>query len=100
MLIALIFFIVLSLVLGYIIWNLLTKVEKYEGDIVLKDEFIEKFKKTVEDAHKRIETLDIRGAFESDDEVGFFFKDLKNISLTLNAYFQNYLDQEDSKKEK
>lgn len=96
MIIAIIILTIACVTLLLIVWNLLTKLEKYEEDILLKDEFIDKFKTTIEEAHKKIEALDIKGAFESDDEVGFFFKDLKSISLALNAYYQNYLKKEDT----
>lgn len=84
---------VLSLMLigcSYVIYNLLSKVEKYEEDIQSKDEFIRSVKKLSEDSHKRLVELDSLSAFESDDETGHFFNNLKNIILTLDAYFKNY----------
>jgi hypothetical protein len=82
---------VLAVGLGVVVWNLLRKVEKYEEDILLKDEFIEKFKYLVDSASSRLHQIDINGAFESDDEVGYFFKNLKDITLSLDVYFKNYL---------
>jgi len=82
--------------MSFVIWNLLKKVERYEEDIVLKDEFILKFKQLTEEAHRKIKELDTMGAFESDDEVGSFFKSLKSISLGLDAYFKNYVTEEDN----
>lgn len=84
---------VLSLMLigcSYIIYNLLNKVEKYEDDIQSKDEFLQGVKKLSEDSYKRLKELDSLEAFESDDETGHFFSNLKNIILTLDAYFKNY----------
>ena len=48
---------VLSLLLiacGLIIKNLLDKVEKYEEDILLKDEYLDKLKSMVEESYKKI----------------------------------------------
>jgi hypothetical protein len=84
---------VLSLLLiacGLIIKNLLGKVEKYEEDILLKDEYLDKLKSMVEESYKKIKDLDTLEAFESDDEVGHFFVNLKNIIMTLNTYMKNY----------
>lgn len=75
---------------SYIIYNLLNKVEKYEDDIQSKDEFLQGVKKLSEDSYKRLKELDSLEAFESDDETGHFFSNLKNIILTLDAYFKNY----------
>jgi hypothetical protein len=75
---------------GLIIRNLLDKVEKYEEDILLKDEYLDKLKSMVEESYKKIKDLDTLEAFESDDEVGHFFVNLKNIIMTLNTYMQNY----------
>lgn len=76
----------------FIILNLLSKVEKYEDDILLKDEFIQKLKKLSEESYEEITKLDTSQAFEADDEVGFFFKKLKEIILTIDAYTKNYLN--------
>lgn len=84
---------ILSLVVigcGFVITNLLAKVEKYEEDIVLKDEYLDKLKSMVEESYKKIKDLDTLEAFESDDEVGHFFVNLKNIIMTLNTYMKNY----------
>lgn len=75
---------------SYVIYNLLNKVEKYEEDIQSKDEFLQGVKKLSEDSYKRLKELDSLEAFESDDETGHFFSNLKNIILTLDAYFKNY----------
>lgn len=74
----------------FVIRNLLNKVERYEEDIQTKDEFFAKIKSLVESSDSRIRALDANGAFESDDEVGYFFKVLKDITFILTAYFNNY----------
>ena len=75
---------------SFVIYNLLNKVEKYEEDIQSKDEFLQGVKKISEDSYKRLKDLDSLEAFESDDETGHFFNNLKNIIITLDAYLKNY----------
>jgi hypothetical protein len=45
----------------------------------------------VDESYQKIKDLDTLQAFESDDEVGHFFLNLKNIIVTLNTYMQNYV---------
>lgn len=75
---------------GFVIWNLLNKVEIYEDDIQLKEEYIVKIGELADDSYKKIKDLDIKGAFEADDEVGVFFENLKAIALHVKSYTQNY----------
>lgn len=77
--------------LSYSVWNLLKKVEKYEDDIQLKDEFLKKFKTMVEETDTKMRKVDEKGLFESEDETGFIYKDLRDLTLGLNSYFQNYV---------
>jgi len=41
--------------------------------------WFEEFKNRVVYSYKRMKSIDEKGAFEADDEVGFFFKELKEI---------------------
>ncbi len=77
--------------LSFLVWNLLAKVEKYEDDITLKDEFLNKFKSMVEKTAEGVRKIDEKGLFESEDETGFIFKDLRDLMMALNSYFQNYV---------
>lgn len=77
--------------LSFLVWNLLAKVEKYEDDITLKDEFLNKFKSMVEKTAEGVRKVDEKGLFESEDETGFIFKDLRDLMMALNSYFQNYV---------
>jgi hypothetical protein len=84
------FLILLLLMAGYVIYNLLKKVEQYEEDIQNKDEFLKSVKNLSDQSYKKLKELDSLEAFESDDETGHFFSNLKNIIITLDAYFKNY----------
>ena len=72
MLIIIIFLIVCLAAAGYAIYNLLNKLERYEDVIAMNtDNYIQ-----ILNAMKEIDST---GAFESDDEVGSTFQDLKNL---------------------
>jgi len=44
----------------------------------------------IEYSNKKIKQIDSSGHFESDDEVGFFFKELQNIQHLLNEFNKIY----------
>lgn len=66
-------------ILGYVVYNLLTKVEFYEDfciDLALR----------VREIVKDITTIDERGAFRADDEVGDVFNQIKAVVLRLTEF--------------
>jgi len=73
-------------IVAYIIYNLLTKNEKLERMIEERDIYINNLDAVIEDITKRLQEVDNKGTFASDDEVGFFFNSLKQMSETLNVY--------------
>lgn len=86
-------FITFSIILGYVCWNLLKKVEAYEETI--KDyethllDFQEYYKQLVEAiqySDLRIKQIDARGSFKSDDEIGYFFKLIQDLQILLNSF--------------
>lgn len=50
-------------------------------------------------AYERMRDADLRGSFESDDEVGGAFQDIKQIVQELKNEFSDYDDNEKKKKE-
>lgn len=67
--------IILSLIsasLSYGVWNLLKKLERYEDAIAENTE-------TYIQILNAMKEIDSTGAFESDDEVGSTFTDLRNL---------------------
>lgn len=83
----------LIIVLIYIISNLVKKEEKYEDILKEKDQelinyksFIKDISETINDSNEKIKIIDSKGSFQSDDEVGFFFKNLKQIQEQLNKF--------------
>jgi len=79
-------------ILSYIIYNLLKKVEKYEDITVDQAQYLQNVSNLIGDSQKHLSTLDERGVFKSDDEVGYFFNQMKKVQDELNRYMlpQNY----------
>ena len=91
---------IIALAFLYIIANLLKKVEKYEDAIVSQSIFIDKFTGVVEYVDKKLEELDHKGSFKSDDEIGFFFEEVKVLNGLLNAYNQKTKEEEPNESRK
>ena len=70
----------------YILRNLLVKVEKYEDSVDLLQNTITAIQSTIEDSQKHLNELDKRGVFQSDDEVGYFFEQLKEVQSELDRF--------------
>ena len=70
---------ILFLTSCYVIWNLTSKTELLES-------WIEDFINTIEKVNFDLKKADYRGSFESDDEVGFIFKEIKNIVKQLDKF--------------
>tara|TARA_B100002019_G_C21225642_1_gene577216 strand:+ start:1129 stop:1437 length:309 start_codon:yes stop_codon:yes gene_type:complete len=68
----------------YILRNLLIKVEKYEDEVVKLQDTLSTIQNTLADSKKHLNQLDERGVFESDDEVGYFFEQLKTVQDELD----------------
>ena len=73
-------------VLGYTTFNLLKKNEKQEDILAGYMSYLNKISDTIKFADKKLKEIDARGSFESDDEVGFFFKQIKQIQEVLNNF--------------
>ena len=73
-------------VLGYTTINLLIKNEKAEDIIVSQREFIENFQSSIEESDKKLQELDTRGSFSSDDEIGWFFNEIKKLQNALSRF--------------
>lgn len=76
----------LILVLGYTTFNLLRKVEKSEDIIVKYDKYITEFSKQLEASDKRLNEIDMKGMFKSDDEIGWFFEQIKVLQNGISEF--------------
>jgi predicted Holliday junction resolvase-like endonuclease len=81
-------FIIILLILSYIIYNLMRKVEKLETINETQEKYILEFYKLVKYSEDRIKEIDSKQLFQSDDEVGFFFTNLKNIQELISEYIK------------
>ena len=85
----LIILIILTLIvgtLGYITYNLLRKVEKQEDIIKNQDEYIKVIVEAIEYSNIRLKEVDEKGTFQGDDEIGWFFTNLKELQEALDQY--------------
>jgi len=84
--IIIIILILLAGILGYISYNLLKKVETLENIVSSQDQYIRRFSNAVDITNKKLEDIDDRGTFKSDDEIGWFFDSLKTLQQELNDF--------------
>ena len=77
---------VMVVVLGFTTFNLLKKNERQEDILTGYMEYLSKISGVIEFSDKKLKEVDRKGSFESDDEVGFFFQEIKQIQETLNAF--------------
>jgi len=73
-------------IFGYTTFNLLRKVEKSEDIIIRQSEYIEEFNKQINIADKRLKNIDAKGIFKSDDEIGWFFDQIKVIQKSITRF--------------
>ena len=70
---------IITTILGFALFNLLKKNE------VLED-FISKQSDAINECDVRLKQIDTRGTFSSDDEIGWFFEEIKKIQDALNEF--------------
>lgn len=72
----------------YVIRNLLKKVEIYEELTRRNEEFYLELQTELVKVLNNIKAVDLRGAFEADDEVGDTFITIKNLILKLEGFLR------------
>ena len=70
---------ILTTILSFALFNLLKKNEALE-------DFITKQSDAINECNKRIKEIDDKGIFYADDQIGWFFKELKKIQDALNEF--------------
>lgn len=73
----------------YIIWNLMRKNERLEDALNKRDEYIDTLSVIMSESDRKIKEIDSKQIFESDDEIGWFFKGIKEIQALINEYNSN-----------
>ena len=76
----------LVVILSYTTFNLLRKNEKQEDILAGYMTYLNKISDTIEIADKKLKEVDHRGAFKSDDEIGFIFEQIKTVQTILNSF--------------
>lgn len=87
--ILLVFFVIATCLLGYVVYNLDRKYEFLENKLL---EFFEK----AENVYKKMNEIDVRGSFSSDDEVGFAFKEMKSLIEQLYDFIIQNTEKENN----
>ena len=77
---------ILVVVLGFTTINLLRKNEKAEDIINSYQEYISNVTDQIKFSEKRLNEIDEKGIFKSDDEIGWFFNEIKKIQEYLSRF--------------
>ena len=77
---------ILVVIFGFTTFNLLRKNETQEDILAGYMTYLNKISDIIEVADQKLKEVDQRGAFKSDDEVGFVFEQIKTIQTILNAF--------------
>ena len=84
-----ILFFLFSVGASTLVYFSLRRINQYEDLIV-------QFQSIIEFATTKMKQVDARGHYESDDETGFFFQQLKELQELLNGIFENEETEENS----
>ena len=104
MIIAIIILSLLLIASIYVNINLTKKYEKIEEmaqesvDTLIENErFLTSLKNRLLSQQSYLKNLDRIGAFEADDETGYFFKELKSIVNDISSYFGENVEDDEKK---
>ena len=76
-----IIFFLISVISSTILYFSLKRITQYE-------EFILQIQQIIKFSTDKMKLVDAKGHYESDDETGFFFEQLKQIQLSLDGIFE------------
>jgi len=76
----------LIVILVFTNYNLLRKNEKCEDVIKSYENYMINLSNTIEFSERKIKEIDTKGTFTGDDEVGYFFQQLKYLQEQLNNF--------------
>ena len=78
---------------GVVTFYALRRINEYENIIL-------NISNTIESIKLQLKVIDDKGTFESDDEVGFFFEEVKQLGKDLDNLFETEVEEnEEEKKE-
>jgi hypothetical protein len=84
-----------SIAMGYSIWNLIQQNEDLEDTVIYYQTKLSSLRQQVLDMEIQLKEIDIRGSFASDDEVGFVFKEIKEMSSDLTKAIESVYEFRD-----
>ena len=70
----------------YVAYNLFRKVEILEKIVDSQEQYIGKFSDTVDYTSRKLQDIDEKGSFQSDDEIGWFFESVKTLQRELDDF--------------
>ena len=73
-------------ILGYTTFNLLRKNELQEEILLSYLDYLNKISGIIDFSDQKIKEIDAKETFKSDDEIGFFFEQVKQIQDVLNQF--------------
>ena len=76
-----ILFFIISVFTSLLVYYSLRRITQYE-ELILEIQQVIKF------STEKMKLVDSKGHYESDDETGFFFEQLKELQLTLDGVFE------------
>ena len=88
-----ILFFLISVGSSTLVYFSLRRINQYEGLII-------EIQNIIEYATTKMKQVDASGHYESDDETGFFFKQLKELQELLNGIYENENEEDSSGAEK
>lgn len=77
---------ILVVILGYTTFNLLRKNEKLEDIIISQQNFIKTISVQIQQSEEKLNKIDEKGVFKGDDEIGWFFNEIKKIQNDLSQF--------------
>ena len=83
---------IIALCTSVITFYALKRITNYEAIIL-------NINNTIESIKHQLKIIDDKGTFESDDEVGFFFQEIKRLGEELEQLFETEVDDGESKKD-
>ena len=88
-----ILFVILAIFFAIISFYALRRINDYENIIL-------NINNTIESINRQLKLIDDKGHFEADDEVGFFFDELKQLGKQLEELFETEEVGDDTQKKK
>ena len=82
-----------TLFFGVVSFYALRRINNYENIIL-------KVNETIEFINRQLKIIDDKGHFEADDEVGFFFDEMKQLGQELEQLFETEVEDGNKEEEK